>query len=453
METRLAGRNLATRYSERASYCVNDRNSAIFRTDYASRALSIMTPALHGVELRRVRTRRDWARFHALPERLYAADPNWIAPLKLQQRQLWAPRNPFFAHASGCAWIALRDGRTVGRISAQIDLLNDAQGRPDLGWFGQLEAEDDGEVFAALTDAAADWLGRAGRRRMQGPFDLSINQQCGLLVDGFDSPPMMLMGHARPYYRQRLAELGFRSSATLLAYQGSPAFDDPRGMRRILARLGDRVRLETIDRGELDRHAETMRELFNDAWSDNWGFVPMSEDEFRHAIHDMKLLIRPGYVQLALLDGRPAAFMVALPDLNELTRDLGGRLFPFGVIKLLWRVWRKANRRVRVPLMGVAAEHHRSVTGAALSYAMMAATRDHLLADGVTWAEQSWILEQNRGMRSLIESLGMDIAKRYEIVEREIASPDDPGPDDPGPDDPGPGDPGPRGAGSDRSTQ
>jgi len=422
METRLALRNFATRYSERASYCVNDHNSAIFRTDYASRALSTMSPAVRGVELRRVRTRRDWARFHELPDRLYAADPNWIPPLKLQQRQLWAPRNPFFEHASGCAWIAVRDGRTVGRISAQVDRLNDSQGRDDLGWFGQLEAEDDAEVFAKLTEVAADWLGRAGRRRMQGPFDLSINQQCGLLVDGFDTPPMMLMGHAPPYYRSRLAELGFEAAATLLAYQGSPAFDDPRGMRRVLARLGDRVRLEAIDRGELDRHAETMRGLFNDAWSDNWGFVPMTESEFRHAIHDMKLLIRPGYVQLAFLDDKPAAFMVALPDLNELTRDLGGRLFPFGAIKLLWRIWRKSNRRVRVPLMGVAAQHHRSVTGAALSYAMMAAVRDHLLADGVTWAEQSWILEQNRGMRSLIESLGMNVAKRYEIVEREIAS-------------------------------
>lgn len=382
-----------------------------------------VNPGPDAIELRVVSTRSDWAAYHALPDRLYADDPNWVAPLKLQLRQQWAPRNPFFQHARACAWLARRNGRTVGRISAQVDSLNDDMDRRDVGWFGQLEADDDPAIFEALLRAAADWLAEQGRTRMQGPFDLSINQQCGLLVDGFDCPPMMMMGHARPYHRERLAELGFERAAGLLAYQGSPAFEDPRGMKRVLARLGERVRLQELGRGEVDRHAETMRGLFNDAWADNWGFVPMTEAEFRHAIHDMKLLIRPGYVQLAWLDGEPAAFMVTLPDLNELVRDLQGRLFPIGAVKLLWRVWRKQSTRVRVPLMGVAARHHRSVTGAALSYAMMARTRDHLLADGIEWAEQSWILEQNRGMRSLIESLGMRVVKRYEILERSTGDP------------------------------
>lgn len=370
------------------------------------------------IELRVVSRRPDWAAFHALPGRLYADDPQWVQPLKLQVRQQWAPRHPFFEHARARAWIAMRGGRTVGRISAQVDSLNDDMGRADLGWFGQLEAEDDAGIFAALIEAAARWLAEQGRTRMQGPFDLSINQQCGLLVEGFDRPPMMLMGHARPYYAERLASLGFQTAAGLLAYQGSPDFENPRGMHRVLSRLGDRVRLQELERGELDRYAEIMRGLFNDAWADNWGFVPMTETEFRQSVHDMKLLIRPGYVQLAWLDGEPAAFMVTLPDLNELIRDLNGRLLPVGALRLLWRIWRKTSTRVRVPLMGVAARHHRSVTGAALSYAMMARTRDHLLSDGIQWAEQSWILEQNRGMRSLIESLGMRVVKRYEIVER-----------------------------------
>ncbi|NKI36003.1 N-acetyltransferase [Wenzhouxiangella sp. XN79A] len=381
-----------------------------------------MTTPESTIEVRPVRLPADWRRFHALPVRLYAGDPNWVRPLDLQLRQQWAPRNPFFAHAEAQAFIALRGDRAVGRISAQIDRLNDDRGRPDLGWFGQLEAEDDIEVFRALERAAGGWLAERGRTRMQGPFDLSINQQSGLLVDGFDSPPMMMMGHARPYYADRLVELGFESVAELLAYQGDLEFRDPRGMRRVLGRLGDRLRLERVERGRLMERAGLMRELFNAAWADNWGFVPMTEAEFDHTVQDMKLLIRPGYVQIAWLDDEPAAFMVTLPDLNELVRDLGGRLFPFGAARLLWRIWRRRSTRARVPLMGVAPKYQRSITGAALSYAMVADTRDHLKADGVEWTEQSWILEQNRGMRSLIESIDMHVAKRYRVFERSIGS-------------------------------
>lgn len=377
-----------------------------------------MSRSSEKLELRPVRVRTDWRRFHALPARLYADDPNWVRPLALQVRQQWAPRHPFFEHAEAQAWIALRDGRTVGRISAQIDRLNDEQGRPDLGGFGQLEAEDDPAVFDALLRTASDWLQARGRRRMQGPFDLSINQQCGLLVDGFDSPPMMMMGHARPYYARRLTELGFEVVVEMLAYQGGLDFEDPRGMRRVLGRLGDRLRIETVDRGDLLERAETMRELFNAAWADNWGFVPMTRREFRQAVHDMKLLVRPGYVQIAMLDEEPAAFMVTLPDLNELVADLDGRLLPLGALRLLWRIWQKTGRRARVPLMGVAPKYHRSITGAALSYAMVSKTANYLRADGIDWTEQSWILEQNRGMRSLIESIGMKVVKRYRMFER-----------------------------------
>ena len=381
-----------------------------------------MTTADSRIEVKPVRARADWRRFHSLPQRIYADDPNWVRPLDLQLRQLWAPRHPFFEHAEARAWIALRDGCTVGRISAQVDRLNDACGRSDLGWFGQLEADDDPHVFRCLTATAAEWLGRQGRSRMQGPFDLSINQQCGLLVDGFDSPPMMLMGHARPYYADRLTELGFGSVAELLAYQGGLEFGDPRGMRRVLGRLGERLRIERVERSDLMRRAEVMRGMFNAAWADNWGFVPMTEPEFRHAIQDMKILIRPGYVQIAWLDDEPAAFMVTLPDLHELVRDLDGRLFPFGAARLLWRIWRRKSTRARVPLMGVAPKYHRTITGAALSYAMVADTRDFLIDDGIDWTEQSWILEQNRGMRSLIESIDMKVTKRYRIYERGIGA-------------------------------
>lgn len=343
-------------------------------------------------------------------------------PLALHARQMWAPRHPFFRHARARAWIAVRDGIAVGRISAQIDELQQQQGRPGAGQFGQLEAVDDIDVFAALVDQAGQWLSSAGMRTMSGPFDLSINQQCGLLVDGFEHSPMMMMGYAHPYYRDHLQALGFQPVADLLAYRGRPDFTPPPVMQRMLKRLGNRIRIETVQRSGLEEKAELMRSIFNEAWAGNWGFVPMTRDEFAHTVSEMKLLVRPGYVNLAWFDDEPAAFMVTLPDLNEMIRDLDGRLLPFGAIKLIWRIWRKQCRNARVPLMGVVARHQQSLTGAGLSYALMAATLPHMIADGIELSEQSWILEQNRGMRSLVESIGMQVAQRFQILERPLAS-------------------------------
>ena len=367
-----------------------------------------------------VKTRLEWKKFHQLPHTLHGDSKHWVAPLSLQARQMWAPRQPYFQHASACAWIVLSGDRVVGRISAQIDALQAEQGRAGLGHFGQLEAVDDPRVFELLIDTARDWLAGRGCDEMQGPFDLSINQQCGLLVEGFDQSPMMMMGYAPAYYAEQLQRLGLEPRAELLAYRGPAGFQRPASMTRILERVSDRIRVEPVDKSELGEKAELLRSLFNQAWADNWGFVPMTEAEFTHAVNDMKLLVRPGYVNLALFDDQPAAFMVTLPNLNEMIADLNGRLWPTGALRLLWRISRKRCRTARVLLMGVAREHQQSLTGAALSYALMAATQQHIMRDGIEWVEQSWILEQNRGMRSLIESLGMQVTQRYRIYGRRI---------------------------------
>lgn len=372
------------------------------------------------VHIRPVETRRDWNCFHAMPARIQGADPHYIEPLALQARQLWRRSNPYFAHAEACAWLAVRGTVPVGRISAQIDALQEHQGRAGLGQFGQLEAVDDAAVFEALTDRAGEWLRSRGCTRMQGPFDLSINHQCGLLCEGFDTPPMLMMGHAPQYYAGRLEGAGLRPVAELLAYIGPPDFPVPPVMARLEERFGRRIRLEAIGRARLGNHAELLRGLFNDAWSNNWGFVPMTRAEFAHAVGEMKALIRPGYVQLAFVDERPAGFLVTLPNLNELIADLDGRLFPIGAPKLLWRLHRRAFRGARVLLMGVRPEFQGGMIGAALSYRMMAATSAALVRDGVRRVEQSWILEQNRPMRRLLESLGMEVYKRYRIFERDL---------------------------------
>jgi hypothetical protein len=362
----------------------------------------------------------QWREYFALPARLYRNHPAWIQPLALQTRQSWAPRNPVFRHIEAAAWVARRNGQVVGRISAQDDRLQAEQGRPDLGQFGQIEAIDDASVFEALVDAAAAWLHGRGKRMLQGPFDLTINQQCGLLVEGFETAPAMMMNDHPEYYAGHFESLGFRSAVEMLAYRGAVDYPVPATVARLLQRTASRLSFRPLRRGELSANAERMRTLFNACWAGNWGFIPFTREEFAHMVHEMKPLVRPGYIQIAWQDETAVGFIVALPDLNGLIRDLGGRLLPFGWARLLWRLARRSASMVRVPLMGVTPEYHQTLMGAAIGYGLIESIRKPVRADGINRSEQSWILAQNRGMRAMIEEIGMRVSARYRIYEREI---------------------------------
>lgn len=380
-----------------------------------------MKPESGKLRVEPVTGRGDFSRFHRLAGMIQGGDPCWIEPLAQEARHLWSPKNPWFAHARAGAWMAWRDGRPVGRISAQVDALDEEAGRSDRGLFGQLEAVDDRDVFRALLDTAGDWLRQQGKTRMQGPFDLSINQRCGLLVEGFERPPMIMMGHAPRYYADHLQALGLEPAAEMLAYFGDPRFSRPAAMHRVLGRLGRRLSYERLDARAIRREAETIRTIFNDAWSGNWGFVPFTAEEFRAMVAEMRPLVQPGFLHLARVDGAPAGFIVALPDLNEMIADLGGRLLPTGWIRLLWRLQRGRFRQARVPLLGVRRCHQGGLLGAALTYGLIERARDGLVAAGVRAVEMSWILEGNRPMRDLIESLGFRADKRYRIYQRALA--------------------------------
>lgn len=377
-------------------------------------------PDRHAIEICPVRTRRQWKNFHALPARIQSGLPGWIRPLALQARQTWAPRHPWFRHGRAQAWLARRGGVVVGRISAQVDSLVAGQGRAGVGHFGQLEALDDQQVFDALFAAAGEWLAAQGMDVIEGPYDLSINQQCGLLVDGFEHAPMMMMNYNPPWYVDRVEAAGFEGVADMLVYRGTPDYRLPRSAERLLARVAGRLEIRPVSRVSLRSNAELMRRIFNEAWAGNWGFVPFTEAEFAHMAGEMKLLVRPGWVHTAWLDGEPVGFIVSLPDLNELVADLDGRLWPTGALKLLWRIARKKGSRARVPLMGVVPAWQQSMTGAAISYALIEAIKHTHVADGIEVTEESWILEQNHGMRSIVESLGFREVQRLRIYRREI---------------------------------
>lgn len=380
------------------------------------------TGATGGIQLCPVRTRRQWKSFHSVPAEIQAGASNWIQPLSLQARQMWAPRHPYFRHARAAAWLATRAGKPVGRISAQIDALQAECGRPTTGQFGQLEAIDDPAVFRALTDTAGEWLVDRGMTEVTGPFDLSINQQCGLLVEGYDQAPMMMMNYNPPWYPEHLQSAGFEPAVETLAYRGSPRYELPPRVSRLLTRMTRRLEIRPVSRGRIGDLAEPMRRIFNAAWAANWGFVPLTEDEFRHMVDEMKLLLRPGYVQVAAVDGELAGFIVALPDLNELVADLNGRLLPFGAPRLLWRIARKRNRRARIPLMGIFPKYQQSFMGAAISYALIEEVAKALIDDGIEVTEQSWILADNRGMRSIVEAIGMQVAQRFMIYRKALAA-------------------------------
>jgi len=373
------------------------------------------------IKVQEVHSSADWRSFFSMARLCQGGDPHWIEPLRMDRRAQWSTTNPFFEHASAQAFIAWRGKKPVGSISAQLDRLRAPDGPHKIGWFGQLEALDDARVFEALLDRAAAWLAQQGCARMQGPYDLSVNQGCGLLVEGQATPPMVMMNHAPAYYSAQLEALGCSKVIDLFAYRVPPDFDPPEAMQRLTRRLGTRLTLRPLDFSRFSDEIDLLRDVFNDAWSQNWGFVPFTESEFQAMGKALKQVIRPDYTCVAEINGESAGFIIALPNVNELIRDLNGRILPMGWAKLLWRISRRKATTARVPLMGVRKVHQRGPMSAAISFSMIDRVRHSLHAAGIKQVELSWILETNKGMNSMIEAMGGELYKRYRLYERELA--------------------------------
>jgi len=360
-------------------------------------------------------------RFIRVPFRVHADDPQFVPPLMMERREAFSPKiNPFFQHADTQFWLARRGGADVGRISAQIDHLAPSVKSEGAGHFGMIASDDDRQVFDVLFATAEAWLRERGCRKLLGPFNLSINEETGLLVDGFDTKPMLLMGHDRPYVGAQIERLGYVKAKDVLAYIMDITQPLPEAVRRLVERpLNNGLRVRPMNMKRYHDDIVTMTGIFNDAWSGNWGFVPFTDAEIDHMAKSLKPILDPNLVAFAELNGEAVGFGVALPNINAAIGDFDGKLLPFNWAKLLWRLKVRGISSGRVPLMGV----KRSISGFGarlVPFLIIEAMRQQGLKKGMREIELSWILEDNLPMRQIIETLGGRAYKTYRIYEKSL---------------------------------
>jgi len=375
------------------------------------------------VTIRPVETKADRKAFVDFAWTVYKDDRAWVPPLKDEVHGLITPgKNPWFEHAKAQLWLAERGGRVVGRISAQVDQLVQEHMGEGIGQWGFFDALD-GEAAAALIRTAEDWLRAQGMTSALGPISLSIWDEPGLEIEGFAEPPTAMMGHHRPEYQAWIEGAGYGKAKDLVTYAlNIEHWEDPK-IDRLIA-MGERnphIRIRMVDKSKFDAEARLILNLLNDAWSNNWGYVPLTEAEIKYAGKKLKPIIFNELVRIAEIDGEPVAFMLTIPDINELLKDLNGELFPFNWIKLLWRLRKPRTRRLRVPLMGVAKKLHHSRLASQLAFMMIEYTRrDGTTKYGATHGEFGWILEDNKGMLSIAQLPGAAVNHRYRIYSKSL---------------------------------
>lgn len=370
-------------------------------------------------------SKSDWRDFHHLPHVVYRDDPNWVPPLFLERKFHFQPgHNAFFKHAKGAFFLARKDGVPVGRITAQIDALHLAQHNDATGHFGFLEAFDDQEVFDALLTAAENWLKTEGMARALGPVSFNMWDEPGLLIEGFETPPNVLMGHHRPYYQHRIAAAGYTKCEDLLAFEYPVKRPFSEQLQRLIATAQKKnsfvFRPARMDKKSFPGEVALIRDIINDAWAENWGFVPMTEAEVEEIATLFKVFLKPDALVIGEYEGEPIGVAMMLPNINECIRDLKGKLFPLGILKMLWRLKVKGVRSGRLALMGVRRRYWNSPVGAIIALMMIQSCQKSSFAANVETCELSWILDSNERIKKVVGMFGATVNKRYRIFEKTL---------------------------------
>ena len=370
-----------------------------------------------------VQSKADLDAFMKLPWAIpaYRQDPNWVPPLLGELKKvLDKKKHPFHQHAESAYFIARKNGEVVGRITAQINYLSNEFHDESVGHFGFFECIDDADVARALLDTAYEWVAARGMTTLVGPMNFSTNDEFsspGVLIDGFETPPVIMMSHNPTYYARLLEESGFTKKKDLLAYWGDMTQVNQRLVKGI-ERIGrsQNVTLRTLNMKELDREIDRIKEIYNSAWERNWGFVPMTEAEFDYMAEAMKPIVNPRLCVIAELAGEPVGFALQLPDYNVAFKHMNGRLLPFGWAKFLW--YKRKIRHTRVVTMGVKPEHRKRGIDSMLIVQLHIESSKFDMPRG----ECSWILEDNAPMRRGLERIDGKVYKTYRVFEKPIVA-------------------------------
>ncbi|WP_439575610.1 dATP pyrophosphohydrolase [Phreatobacter sp.] len=360
---------------------------------------------------------RDIGDWIGVPKTVHADDRSFvIQPDKLERQRVTRAHNPYLKTIEAAFFIAYRGGQPVGRISVQFDRrLVDAEGQP-VGHFGFADFIENQAVADLLVARARAWLGQAGAHTMRGPFNLSINQECGCLVEGFDSPPAVMMPHARRWIGPMLEQAGLAKAMDMFAYRVDPKSVPERFLKFCRWQVTSHaIVVRPLDLANLTREIELMGEIFNDGWRDNWGFVPFSRAELHHLAAEFKPVLRQDYGLFVEIAGRPVAIMIAIPNLNEMFASMQGRLGLLNSLRLLWALHRERWHTARVPILGVRKEVQGGALGAAVVASMMEKLLERSRKFHLDWVEFSWVLENNLPARRVLEEAGGARVKTYRI--------------------------------------
>ena len=367
--------------------------------------------------IHRVESKKDLNLFVLFPHDLYRDNPFWTPNLISEDRKLLTPgKHPFHEHAEVGLFLAEKEGQVVGRISAHVNHNHNQFHNDRVGFFGFFECIESLEAASKLFEAGADFLRSRGMNVMRGPMNFSTNETCGLLIHPFDETPYLMMPYNYPYYQKLIEEAGFTPEKELVCYCLDEELFDFERINKVAERIQKRsqITLRQLDFKRLEDEIRIIRHIYNSAWKDNWGFVPMTDAEFELMAKDMKTIVDPRLLYIAEHLDKPVGFILCLPDFNIVLKHLNGRLFPFGILKALW--YKRRINRIRIITMGVVKEHRRSGIDI-LFYAKIANLSPSI---GYPYGELGWVLEDNELMNRAAKSMGAEISKRYRIYERKI---------------------------------
>jgi len=378
------------------------------------------------LEIISVQTRAQHKLFLDLPYKLHKSDPNWRAPLRFERAaQIDPKKNPAAKPITSQFFLAYKGGQCLGRIAAFLNAMHDEQHKDNVGFFGYLDSSTDSDVMPALLHAAEEWVKAQGRAKICGPVQWSVNEECGLLIDGFDTPPVMLMPYGRPDYQTSIESQGFTKAVDMYAYMSDLHAGYPRS--RIVKALegyaekSPSLTWRKLDKSNFVEDIKMAMDIFNDGWSENWGFIPFTPEQVLHAAKEMKPILVHDTFWIGFIDERPVAFVLMIPDINEVAKGFDGRLLPFNWAKFIWRLKVRKIKRLRLPLMGLRREWHNKRKGVSLTTKICELAYAGARDNGYTHCELSWILEDNEGMKAICEQAQAEHYKTYRMYEKTLS--------------------------------